>query len=228
MQIKMVRSYLPSFLFFAILFPFGILISLGRIASQELTPYLISGTLTFYISVGTLTSVAQSVAAEREAGRISLIVASGVPREVYALSIVLSNGLTTLLIVPVIIVFGSLLLHTGVGSIPFLVVAVVCSVFMGSMLGMTLGFGIRNQNAVNQYSSILAFLLAFFAPVYFPPSEVPIPLRYLTFIEPTTEVSQAVYNALVSDPSSLLWSVGVVVYGFFLLFLARFLIRRQG
>ncbi|AOL15502.1 multidrug ABC transporter ATP-binding protein [Sulfolobus sp. A20] len=227
MQFKMVKAYLPAFLFFSILFPIGFMLVFGNISIKSLTPYIVAGTITFYISVGVLTSVAQSLAFERNAGRFSLMIATGIPRELYAISIALSNGLGTLIMVPIILILGEFLLHVRILSIPYLIVSLLASIFMGSMLGMTLGLGIRNLYAVNQYSTIIGFVLSFFAPVYFPLYFIPLPFRYLTFLEPTTYVSQALYNALIGNPSSLLWCLGIIVYAIIFVLLNRFVLRRQ-
>ncbi|MEM3329620.1 MAG: ABC transporter permease [Saccharolobus sp.] len=227
MQLKMIKAYLPIFLFFSILFPLGFMLVFGYISVSSLTPYIVSGTITFYISVGVLTSVAQSLAFERNTGRFSLMIASGVPRELYAISIALSNGISTLIIIPIILALGHYILHVEIKSIPFLIIAIISSIFMSSMLGMTLGLGIKNIHVVNQYSTIIGFVLSFFAPVYFPLTFIPLPYRYLVFIEPTTYVSQALYYSLVGKIESILWSLGILIFGFFFVFLNNYVIKRQ-
>ncbi|ACP37851.1 ABC transporter permease [Saccharolobus islandicus] len=227
MQLKMIRAYLPVFLFFSILFPIGFMLVFGYISIRSLTPFIVAGTITFYVSIGVLTSVAQSLAFERNAGRFSLMIATGIPREFYAISIALSNGIATLIMIPIILVLGSYLLHVEIKSIPFLLIALLSSLFMASMLGMALGLGIRNIYAVNQYSTIISFVLSFFAPVYFPVAFIPLPFRYLTYIEPTTYVAQALYYAFIGNPLSLLWSLGIIIFGFIFVILSRYVIRRQ-
>ncbi|BDB98014.1 ABC transporter permease [Saccharolobus caldissimus] len=227
MQIKMIKAYLPAFLFFSILFPIGFMLVFGYISIHSLTPYIVAGTITFYISVGVLTSVAQSLAFERNAGRFSLMIATGIPRELYAISIALSNGLATLIMVPIILILGEYLLHVEIKSIPYLIVALISSIFMGSMMGMALGLGIKNMYAVNQYSVIIGFVLSFFAPVYFPITFIPLPYRYITFLEPTTYVSQALYYSFAGNIISLLWSFGIIVFGFIFVILSRYVIKRQ-
>lgn len=227
MQFKEAKAYLPAILFFSLLFPVGILVAFGYITASPFKDYIISGTITFYISVGTTLAVAQTIANEREVGRLSLMIASGIPKEVYVISIAISNGLTTLLIVPILIVFGVLLLHIMVLSPLFLVIALVISLFMGIMMGMLIGLGFRTLRQVNQYSQIISFGLSFFAPVYFPYTFIPLPYRYLTLLEPTTYVSQSISLALAGKPSSLLWSLGALIYGILFLFVTNYIITRR-
>lgn len=225
MQLKMIKAYLPIFLFFSILFPIGFMLVFGYISVKELTPYIVAGTITFYISVGVLTSVAQSLGFERNSGRFSLMVATGIPKELYAISIALSNGLATIIMVPIILALGAYFLHVVIGSVLYLIVALVSAIFMASMFGMTLGLGIKNMYAVNQYSTIIGFVLSFFAPVYFPLTFIPLPFRYLTYIEPTTYVSQALYYAFTGSPLSLVWSLGIVIIGIIFVIISRYVMK---
>ncbi|BCU68123.1 multidrug ABC transporter ATP-binding protein [Sulfolobales archaeon HS-7] len=227
MQFKTIRAYLPAFIFFSFFFPIGLLLMLGSISAPTSYTFIISGTVTFYIAIGTITSVAQTLAAEREAGRISLIVASGIPREIYVISVVLSNGVSTLIIVPLFILIGVIFFHVVIKSVLFLVLALISSTFMGSMMGMDLAFALRNTVAVNQYSSIISFVLSFFAPVYYPPSIIPIPYRYLTFIEPTTYVSQAINYSFSGSFESLMWVGGIVAFTIIFLYIGRRLMERM-
>ncbi|NON62265.1 ABC transporter permease, partial [Acidianus sp. RZ1] len=160
MEFKQTKAYLPVALFFSVIFPIGILIAFGYITSSPFKTYIISGTIAFYISIGTTLSVAQTIANEREVGRISLISASGIPRELYILSIAISNGITTLLIVPILLIAGSLLLHIVVASPTYLIISILSSIFMGMMFGTLIGFGFRTLREVNQYSQIISFGLA--------------------------------------------------------------------
>lgn len=105
MQLKTIKAYLPAFLFFSFLFPMELMLVFGYISIRELSPYVATGTITFYIYIGVLISVAQSLAFERSSGRFSLMRAAVIPKEVYAISIALSNGLATIIMIPIILVF---------------------------------------------------------------------------------------------------------------------------
>jgi len=227
MQFKMAKSYLPSVIFFSIFFPIGFLLLFRFVASSSASYYIISGTATFYVFINAVSGVAQILAAERNRGRFSLMIASGVPKELYSFTIALSAGISTLVVVPVIILLGELLLGITIplGALPLLVISAILSLFSSSMLGMFMGLAIRSQRAVNQYSNLVAFVLSFFAPVYFPPTLVPMPFMYLTYLEPTTYVSQALYYSLHGSLLSLPWDAGVLLTGM-LFAIASSLVRR--
>ena len=225
MQFKTIKAYLAVFLFIPILFPIAIILVFGSISMKEFTPYIVAGTITFDISIGVITLVAQILASEKQSGRFSLMIAAGIPKEVYAISIALSYGLADILSIIVILLVGIYFLHLQVASIPYLAIAIIASIFMASVFGMTLGLGIKNPYAVYQYSQIIGLTLTFFAPVYFPITFIPIPFRYLAYLEPTTYVSQAIYNAFGGNPASLLWSLGIVIIGVIFVIISRYAIK---
>jgi ABC-2 type transport system permease protein len=223
MQSKTTKNYIPAIIFFTVFMPLGLLLVFGLTAAQSFKGYAISGTVTFYVAVSIINSVAQSLAYERNAGRFSLMMASGIPRWVYAITIALSNGVPSLASITVILLLGEFFLRVRIESIPLLLLAIASSLFSASMLGMLMGLGIRSQQAVNQYSNILSLFLSFFAPVYFPLTFLPIPIRYLAFLEPTTYVSQAIYLSILGSPLSALWSLGSLGFGVILLFASKYL-----
>lgn len=226
MQFKMIKAYLPVFIFFSILFPLGFIFSFGTIIQRTLSTYLISGSITFFISINSIISVAQNLALERSSGRFSLMIASGIPIQLYAISITISNGIQTLMLIPVFLVLGYFLLGVRISSALFFVLSIIGSIYMASMVGLLIGTAIRNLHAVNQWSSIIGFILSFFAPVYFPLTQIPLPFRYLAYLEPTTYVSQSTYFALVGNPISLAWFGGTVVIGFLFSFLSSLLMKK--
>jgi ABC-2 type transport system permease protein len=228
MDLKTIKAYIPSILFFSLFFPFGLLIMLGSVASAEFSTYVVVGTITFYISISLINSVAQSIGAEREYGRFSLMISSGIPVQLYALAIAFSNGLQTILVSPIIILAGDLFLRIKPDCIPLLAITLILSIFLGSMIGEALAFAIKNIYAINQYSNILSFTLAFFAPVYYPPCSVPMPFRYLTFLEPTTYISRAIYYSYVGMPKeALIWDLGIVIFTLVLIILINYLHKRS-
>ena len=225
MQFKTIKAYLATFIFFPIIYPIAIILVFGSISAKEFAPYIVAGTTTFNISIGVITLVSQILATERQTGRFSLMVAAGIPKEVYAISIALSNGLADILSIIVTLLVGIYFLHLQVASIPYLIVTIIASIFMASMFGMALGLGIKNPYAVYQYSIIISMALSFFAPVYFPITFIPMPFRYLAYLEPTTYVSQALYNAFEGNPASLLWSLGIVVIGVIFVVISRYVMK---
>ncbi len=227
MEFKEAKIAIFAVIFFSIILPIGILVALGTIVSTIYKVYLISGTITFYMTIGTTLSIAQGLANERESGRLSLLLAAGISRELYSLSIAISNGLSALLVTPLLLIFGVLLFHLKVASPPLLVIAIISALFMGITMGMLIGFAFRTPRDVNQYSQIISFTLSFFAPVYFPYTFIPLPYRYLTLLEPTTYASQSISMALIGNTSSILWSIGDFVYGIIFLMASSYIIKKR-
>lgn len=216
MQIKGVKSYLIAYAFFSLLFPLGFMLVFGSLLSSSYVLYVVSGTLTAYLFISTFTAVANNLANEIESGRFSLIIGAGIRKEVYSLSIVLSQIITDIAAILTILGIGLYVYHVQLESVPLFIIALCSSISLSATFGMVLASVIKNPFQVSQYSSVLSFALTFFAPVYYPLSLIPLPYRYLVFIEPSTYVSQAIYYSLEGNPYSLLWSIGAIIIALFL------------
>jgi len=225
LQLKTTKAYILAFLTISILNPIALVFVFGIISMKEFAPYIIAGTVTYEVSTGIMTTVIRSIGYEKSNGRFSLMIASGITKEIFAISVALSGGLLYILSIVFILLVGVYSLHLQVVSIPYLIVGVVASIFMASMFGMALGLLIKSYSAAIQYSSVISLILTFFAPVYFPITLIPLPFRYLAYLEPTTYVSQSVYNAFVGNPVSLLWSLGIVIIGVIFIIISRYTIK---
>lgn len=216
MQLKGVKSYLLGYVFFSLLFPLGFMLVFKSLLLSSYDLYVMSGTLTAYLFIGTFSAVANNLANEIDSGRFSLIIGAGVRREVYSISIALSQIISDIAGIVTILAIGLLAYHIQLKSIPLFIIALGSSIILSATFGMMLASIIKNPYEVSQYSSVLSFALTFFAPVYYPLSLIPLPFRYLVFIEPSTYVSQAIYYSLEGSPYSLLWSIGAVIIAIFL------------
>ncbi|BDC17904.1 ABC transporter permease [Acidianus sp. HS-5] len=228
MRLKTAKAYIASLIFFSVFFPIGLLLMMGSVARSSFSIYIIAGTITFYIAVSMINSVAQQIGYERETGRISLMISSGIPMQLSVLAIALCSGLQTIVVTPLMIFVGDAFLGITPLCIATLALTLLLSLVLGSMLGAFLAFLIRSVRAINQYSNILSFTLAFFAPVYYPPCVIPLPFRYLTYLEPTTYVSRAIYYSYLGQGlQALIWNLGIVIYSGVLIFGVTYLIKRQ-
>jgi ABC-2 type transport system permease protein len=123
MEFKSVKVELPFTIFFSILLPIVLLVSLGNVISRDYEAYIISGTITFHVTLSAMLAIAQRLAYYRESGMMSLLLAAGISRGMYAVRTALSEGLSTLLVVPLLLIFGVLFFHLSVASPLMLVIA---------------------------------------------------------------------------------------------------------
>ena len=222
MFVKESLTWIAVGLFFLVLFPISIIFAFGHIVARGYIDYLISGTITYQVALAGMLMVPNSLGMDREGGRISLILASGVPPWAYAIASSFVNNLFAI---------ASSLLIAGVGSalgflkvtplsLGLLVLSLIVSTFQGSMIGLALASYVRNWRLLQQVTQIAAFGLTFFAPVYFPLSIVPGYLRPLALAEPTTYVAQAVRLSLAGSAASLAWDAATFAYGLAFAFIA--------
>lgn len=215
MFIKEARTWFAVNIFYLIVFPVAIIASFGYIVSRQDIYYLVSGTIVFQVALSGVLSVPNNIGIDRQGGRISIMVASGVPLWAYAITSALVNNifamLSGLLIVGVAVALRYMTL-SDVG-LAYLIIALLLSTFEGSMVGLLIAAKVKNWRLLQQVSQIAAFSLTFFAPVYFPLSAVPRYLLPLAMLEPTTYAAQAVRLALLGSPASLLWGLAALAYG---------------
>ncbi len=215
MFIKESKAWIAVGLFYMIMFPVAIVFALGQIVSRSYTFYLLSGTITFQVALTGLLSVPSSIGMDREAGRISLMIASGVPAWAYAITSTLVNNVfavaSGLLLAGVAEALGFISLTPL--TVGLLVASLLVSAFQSSMIGLALASKIRNWRLLQQVDQIAAFGLTFFAPVYFPLGLVPRDLLPIAMMEPTTYVAQAVRLSLQGSLSSILWDLATLAYG---------------
>jgi ABC-2 type transport system permease protein len=225
MQMKTFKASIVSGIFFSLVLPIGLLKILKPITSSDFSLYAISGTLTFYLFLGTMLAVSQIIGLERRDGKFSLMIASGIPKELYMLSILFSNGFGTLIFIPILILVADFLYGVSPSNVISLIISLVLSIYVGSIMGTDLAFSTRNYYTINSLSQVISFGLIFFAPVYYPVSAVPVPLRYFTYLEPTTYISQSIYHSYVGG-NSIFYLMGLLIYGVVLTMLGRLLERR--
>jgi ABC-2 type transporter. len=215
MFIKEAKAWVLVNIFFLIMFPIAMIFSFRYIIAGDMLYYLISGTITFQIAITGFVAVPQTIGMDRDRGRLSLMIASGVPAWAYAMTSTLVNNIMAIASGFLIIGIAMLISSLGIRliSIALLLVALIVGTFQGSMIGLALAAKIRNWRLLNQVSQLLGFGLTFFAPVYFPLSVVPKYLLPLAMLEPTTYIAQAVRLSLTGSYISLPWDAATLVYG---------------
>ncbi|MDP8003817.1 MAG: ABC transporter permease, partial [Caldisphaera sp.] len=193
------------------------------LVSGNFAIYLVSGTITFQVAITSLTSVAQSLGMDRDRGRISFMISTGIPTWGYALATSFVNNIMGIASGFMILGAASainLVKFNGLESI-FLLITLIIGEYQGSMIGLAMTAKIKNWRLLSQLSMVLSFVFSFFAPVYFPIRYVPYYLRPLTLIEPTTYVAQAVRESLNGNPAFILWDLASLIYGLIFMYLAN-------
>lgn len=215
MYLREARTWIAVNLFFMIVFPVAIVASLGYIVSRQDVYYLVSGTVVFQVALSSMMSVPNVIGMDREGGRVSLMIASGVPLWAYALTTAMVNNLLAmgsgLLVVGIAVSLKYI--QVSAANVAYLLLSLLVSTFEGSMVGLLMAARVRNWRLLQQVTQIVSFSLTFFAPVYFPLSLVPRYLVPLAMLEPTTYAAQAIRLSLAGSPASLAWDLAALVYG---------------
>ena len=223
MFVKESKAYILANLFYLLFFPVAITLGFSYVVRGPYAAYFVAGTAVLEVSVATTLSVANWIAMDRDRGRLSFVMSTGVPSWGYAVSASFVNSVFAIATAYIVFLAARSLglVELGPEAAALALPALVASSFEGAMLGLLLASWVRNFRLLTQLSQVVTFVLVFFAPVYYPVAYVPPPLRPLVYLEPTTPQAMAVRLALAGSPLSLAWSAASAAYGVALLLAAR-------
>ncbi|MCE4608484.1 MAG: ABC transporter permease [Caldisphaeraceae archaeon] len=222
MFLKESRAWFIAIFFYAIVFPLAIVFGFSFVVSKNFAIFLVSGTITFQVAITSLTSVAQSLGMDRDRGRLSFMISTGIPAWGYAIASSFVNNLMGIVSGYMILAVASFLGLITINYMEgfFLLVSLIIGTYTGSMFGLAMTAKIRNWRLLSQLALVFGFGFSFFAPVYFPLSYIPKYLIPLVYLEPTTYISQAIRLSMVANPSFILWNLYALLYGMVFMALA--------
>nr|WP_268243601.1 ABC transporter permease [Sulfodiicoccus acidiphilus] len=209
------KAYLATSLFYGIMFPVAFIVSFETsIRSAQ----VLAGTLTMYIFLNTFIGSAQNTAFLRYSGGMSLIYVTKTPRWMVTLSYVTFQLAATVPMAVVLVLLGESLVPIHISWPPL-----ICTFALGSAYSFLLGTAMGLTTSVrtaNQLSQVLGWTFAFFAPTFVSIYSLPVPLRLLSLVEPTTAIAQELVSNL-EGRTSLIYILLMLVY-----FLVSFIMYR--
>jgi ABC-2 type transport system permease protein len=197
---------------FVVLFPLAFLFFLGAIVQPDLRTQVVVGAVMMEVALLNVNVLAQSMGADKESKQYDLWVSLPVSPMVYVTSLALSLLPFSLVSAAVTITVG--VVYFGI-SIPLTIVPVL---FLGFLLvwasTLGIGFGIavycRTPRQINQVAQFVGIVMTFFAPVFYPVSFLPLPLRYLAYAWPITWGTVLLNGLLTAQPSTVLEATAVL------------------
>ncbi|MCI4321869.1 MAG: ABC transporter permease [Thermoplasmata archaeon] len=191
---------------FVVLFPLAFLFFLGAIVQPGLRTQVVVGAVMMETALLNVNVLAQSMGADKESKQYDLWVSLPVSPIVYVTALAVSLLPFSLL---------SAVLTIGVGVLAFGVtipLAVVPVLFLGFLLvwASTLGIGFaigvfgRTPRQINQVAQFVGIVMTFFAPVFYPVSFLPLPLRAIAYAWPITWGTVLLTGLLSSNATSVL------------------------
>lgn len=195
----------------ALAWPLALTISIGLFAPPNLRGHVLSGSIILSLITSGIIGLGQDFATDRLTGRISLFVTAPVSPLSYAIGVAAGNGLISLVGVAVLLAMGQAFLGVQIGSaflclIPVLLLSWLLSLSMGFLIGSYT----KNVHVVGALTNMVMLILVFFAPVYYPIEILPLPLRYVAYVMPTTYVARAMRAALAGDTSTVAFNMAIL------------------
>ena len=197
---------------FVVLFPLAFLFFLGAIVQPALRTQVVVGAVMMETALLNINVLAQTMGADKESKQYDLWVSLPVSPLVYVTAQAVS--LLPFSILSAIVTIGVGVLAFGV-TIP---IAVVPILFLGFLLvwASTLGIGFaigvfgRTPRQINQIAQFVGIVMTFFAPVFYPVTFLPIPLRIVAYAWPITWGTVLLTGVLSANATSVVEATAVL------------------
>jgi ABC-2 type transport system permease protein len=212
MSLRATFRELGAILGFVVLFPLAFLFFLGAIVQSDLRTQVVVGAIMMEMALLNVNVVGQSIGADKESKLYDLWVSLPASPVVYVTSIALSLLPFSLL---------SAVLTLTVGAIAFGVtipLALVPWLLLGFLLvwASTLGIGFaigvfgRTPRQINQIAQFVGIVMTFFAPVFYPVTFLPVPVRVIAYLWPITWGTVLLTGLLASNATTVLEATAVL------------------
>ncbi len=185
------------------LLPIGTFFSLAFNTTKANQVYAISGPIVFAITLMSVLYVGQWVGNDKLFSRWSLFVSFPVSPLAYGMGIALSAVANSLISTSIILLLGI----TMLGLQPswawmLLLPTYLLSFTAGSAVGFLVANSSKDIRVIQSTAQVTAFAFALFAPVFYPIEVIPLPLRPIAFLIPSTYASILVRDSLIGDLNS--------------------------
>lgn len=200
---------------FTIVFPVGILFFLNVLVAPAERVQVLVGTIMMEMALLNINALGQQMGQDKESRSFDLWVSLPVNPVVYTLS----NALSLL---PFSLVSAFVTLAVAVYGFGLAIPVLVLPLLLGGLLlvwASTIGIGFligaygRSPRQINANAQLVGILLTFFAPVFYPVTVLPGPIRWLAYAWPLTWGSTFLVGIL-RDSGPSVAVAGLVLSGF--------------
>ncbi len=173
---------------FTIIFPVGILFFLNVLVPPAERVQVLVGTIMMEMALLNINVLAQTMGNDKESRFFDLWVSLPVSPVVYVLSnalAMLPYSLASALVTLAVAVYG-FGVPLSIAVLPLLVGGLVLVWASTLGIGFLIGAFGRSPRQINAYAQLVGIILTFFAPVFYPVSILPAPLRAIAYAWPLT------------------------------------------
>ena len=180
--------------FLGFLIPIGIaffLKSVGNVTTTERAIFLLGGSLATSIAFGPTSFLILKIGWGKQMREFDYWIALPLPKFTVIWAMVSVALIFALPGIVGIYVFGNLLFGLPFANIPILLPLIPLGMLSLAGLGALLGSYAPNGQTANSIGNVLIVFVGFFSPMMIPASDLPLPLRIISFCFPTTYAADA-------------------------------------
>ncbi len=173
---------------FAIIFPIGFLFFLGILVQPALRVQVLVGSIMMEMALLNINVVAQSIGQDKFSKMYDLWVSFPLSPSVYVLSLALAFLPFSLLSAGFTFAVGVEYFHLtfGAGIVPILLLGFVLVWASTLGVGFLVAVYARTPREINMVAQLVGIVLTFFAPIFYPVTILPLPLRAVAYAWPLT------------------------------------------
>jgi ABC-2 type transport system permease protein len=188
---------------FVVLFPLGFLFFLSVIVQPGLRLQILVGSIMMEMALLNINALAQTIGADKDRKMYDLWVSLPMSPVVYVLANALTFLPVSLLSAGVTIGVGMLLFGIAIAPATLVLLFAAFVLIWASTLGVGFLIGVygRGPRSINTWAQFIGIVATFFAPIFYPVSILPLPLRYVALGWPITwgaVLLQAILHAQIS------------------------------
>ncbi len=200
---KWAQRYPVHYIAVPMLLPIGTFISLAFNVPQASRIFAVSGPIVFAISLTSILYIGQWVGSDKMVNRWSLFASMPVSPLAYGMGIALSAAANAVISTSVILSLSVALFGLQPSwSWILLVPTYLLSFASGSCVGFLIANSSKDPRVITSTAQVVAFGFALFAPVFYPIEVIPLSLRWISLLIPTTFASILVRDSLLGDLGS--------------------------
>ncbi len=195
------------YVYLTLFMPFSILVPFYLITSESSRPFVAIGTIVLTLLSNSMVSACQDLAVDKLLKRIAVLLSKPVTSSEYFLGQLLSNALQTF---PAVVVMVLALYVVGILRIAnpgLFAVGLLLGWYISTAMGYALAIALssRDYQTIVIISNVVAFILVFLAPIYYPPTALPRIARLITLAAPSIHVAN-----ILGAASSVSYGINIV------------------
>jgi ABC-2 type transport system permease protein len=206
------RRELGVLLAFVVIFPLGFLFFLGILVQPSLRLQILVGSIMMEMALLNINAIAQGIGADKDRKMYDLWVSMPMSPTVYVVANALTSLPISLLSAGVTLAVGFLLFGLSASAFTIALLFLAFVLIWASTLGVGFLIGVygRGPRQINTWAQFVGIVATFFAPVFYPVTILPLPLRWIAYGWPVTWGAVLLRSILHAQLGSAAFSTAVL------------------